>query len=364
MAAATGAEEGRHDGKPAFEVGAMNISTEQLSPPGWEAMFAAPTPRPLTLEDAMGLTGGPRAQPAAAALHAFEAGNEVLERYYGSSIPVAVALVRDPRDPRREKIELACPPGVRLQQSVEELLFRTYALYRQIDLTLEAGRDRALCLNMLYGVIAGLFKELDRTVAGHAAAVDAPVECASITYLEQAYARADGYFRRAAQRRAQMRYLAGIHGGLIAIAGVGFLLARGLATLPDLHGQSAVFLASLIAGGAGAVLSVLYGMTSGNLRLHTLFASAESGLGPLVAAGALRPLLGALSGTVVYVLLQSGLVPLKVPEGVAGTHFYIAVAILAGFSERWARGVLAGTEERIQSAAGGDQQPRPQAAVR
>ena len=57
----------------------------------------------------------------------------------------------------------------------------------------------------------------------------------------------------------------------------------------------------------GALLSVLFGMTSGNLRLHTLFANAESGLGPLVAAGALRPLLGALSGTVVYVLLQSGL---------------------------------------------------------
>ena len=68
-----------------------------------------------------------------------------------------------------------------------------------------------------------------------------------------------------------------------------------------------MFLASLIAGGAGALLSVLYGMTSGNLRLHTLFANAESGLGPLVAAGALRPLLGALSGIVVYVLLQSGL---------------------------------------------------------
>ena len=311
----------------------------------------------------MGLTAGPRAERAAAALQEFESRNEVLERYYGSWTPVAVALVRDPRDARREKIELACPPGVRLDQTVEELLFRTYALYRQVDLTLEAGRDRALCLNMIYGVIAGLFKELDRNAAAHCAAADAPVECTSVTYLEQAYARAERYFKRAAQRRAQMRYLAGIHGGLIVIAGVGFLLARGLATLPDLHGQSAVFLASLIAGGAGAMLSVLYGMTSGNLRLHTLFASAESGLGPLVAAGALRPLLGALSGTVTYVLLQSGLVPLKVPDGVAGTYFFIAVAIVAGFSERWARGVLAGTEERIQSAAGGDQHPHPQAAA-
>ena len=42
--------------------------------------------------------------------------------------------------------------------------------------------------------------------------------------------------------------------------------------------------------------------------------------------------------------------PLKVPDDAAGTHFYIALAIVAGFSERWARGVLAGTEERIQTS--------------
>jgi hypothetical protein len=139
-------------------------------------------------------------------------------------------------------------------------------------------------------------------------------------------------------------------GGLTVIGALGFLLALGLSMLPDVHEQAPMFLASLIAGAAGAVISVLFGMTSGNLKLHTLFASAESTLGPLVAAGALRPLLGALSGTVIYVLLESGLVPLDVPDGAAGTNFVIALAIMAGFSERWARGVLAGTEERIQGA--------------
>jgi hypothetical protein len=142
-------------------------------------------------------------------------------------------------------------------------------------------------------------------------------------------------------------------GGLLVIAGIGWLLGQGLATMPDLSGQSALFLASLVAGGAGALLSVLYGMTSGSLRLRTLFANAESGLVPLAAAGALRPLLGALSGTVVYVLLQSQLLPLEVPNGAARSYFYIAVAIVAGFSERLARGVLAGTEERIQGGGSG-----------
>ena len=139
-------------------------------------------------------------------------------------------------------------------------------------------------------------------------------------------------------------------GGLIVIAVVGVPAdarpvdaARGLRSGADVPGEP-----DRGRCGRGAQRPVRDDV--GNLKLHTLFANAESTLGPLVAAGALRPLLGALSGTVIYVLLESELVPLKVPEGAAGTHFFIALAIVAGFSERWARGVLAGTEERIQTS--------------
>jgi hypothetical protein len=314
----------------------------------FEATLTESTPerrfrRTVTLEDAIGVGSGPLTERTAMLVRAFETQNDVLERYYGSWIAVAVALVNDRG---RERLEISAAPDVHLEQDVEELLFRAISLYRQVDLTFVTGRDRALCLRMLYGVISGLFKELDRNAANHAEG-----EVTRIEYLTAALDRADGYFRRAAQRRAQMRYLGGVIGGLSVIAGVGFLLSLGLSMLPDLQDQSGMYLASLIAGGMGALLSVLYGMTSGNLRLHTLFANAESGRGPLVAAGALRPLLGALSGTVVYVLLQSGFVPLKVPEGAAATHFFIAIAIVAGFSERWARGVLAGTEERVAGSS-------------
>jgi hypothetical protein len=314
----------------------------------FEATLTESTPerrfrRTVTLEDAIGVSSGPQTERTAMLVRAFETQNDVLERYYGGWIAVAVALVNDRG---RERLEISAAPDVHLEQDVEELLFRAISLYRQVDLTFVTGRDRALCLRMLYGVISGLFKELDRNAANHADG-----EVTRIAYLTAALDRAEGYFRRAAQRRAQLRYLGGVIGGLSAIAGAGFLLSLGLSMLPELQDQSGMYLASLIAGGMGALLSVLYGMTSGNLRLHTLFASAESGRGPLVAAGALRPLLGALSGTVVYVLLQSGFIPLKVPEGAAGTHFFIAIAIVAGFSERWARGVLAGTEERVTASA-------------
>src|SRR3954453_18926011 len=278
-------------------------------------------PRPVTLEDAIGVGSGPQTERTAILVRAFETQNDVLERYYGSWIAVAVALVDDRG---RERLEISAAPDVHLEQNVEELLFLAISLYRQVDLTFEAGRHRPLCLRMLYGVISGLFKELDRNAATRAEG--AAVECARIEYLAAALDRADGYFRRAAQRRAQLRYLGGVIGGLTVIAGVGFLLSIGLSLLPALQDQSGMSLASLIAGGMGALLSVLYGMTSGNLRLHTLFANAESGGGPLEATGGPRPLLGALSGTGVAVLLQSGLIPLKVPEGAAGTLFFIAIA--------------------------------------
>lgn len=276
--------------------------------------------------------------------------DDVIERYEGTSIAVSIVLYRDERE-GRDRLSFTAGPEVRLDQSVEELLFRAYSLSRQVHLTFESGRDRSLCLQMLYGVIAGIFKELDRNEVMRRTGKGTSA-CTQLKYLEKACARAEDYFRRASQRRAQLRYLGGMTGGLTIIAGVGVLLSLGLASLPDLDAQAPMFLASLIAGGMGAVLSVLYGMTSGNLKLHTLFANAESGMGPLVAAGALRPLLGGLSGIVAFVLLQAGIVPIDVPDGAAGTNFVIALAILAGFSERWARGILAGTEERLSAQPG------------
>jgi len=278
--------------------------------------------------------------------------HELLESYLGSRLPVAIALYEHTEE-HRVRLEFVCGPEVELAQPVEELLFRAYTLSRQIHLTFEAGRDRALCLQMVYGVIAGIFKELDRC------AVNGCESCTRLKYLEAACTRVEAYVARASQRRAQLRYLGGMVGGLTIIAGAGVLLSIGLASLPDLHSQAPMFLAALIAGGMGAVLSVLFGMTSGNLKLHTLFANAESGMGPLVAAGALRPLLGGLSGIVAYVLLQAELVPLEIPDGAAGTNFCIALAIVAGFSERWARGVLAGTEERLN----GNGAPAPEPKV-
>src|SRR4051794_29518121 len=202
--------------------------------------------RRVTLEDAVGLGRGPRHEQTALLTRAFESQHEVLEHYYGAWAAVAVALVREGS---RERIEFACAPDVELEQNVEELLFRAHSLYQQARLTLDAGRDRTVVVHMAYGVIAGVFKELDRAAAGQ------ETDLTHVSYLEHACSRAERYFNRAAQRRAQLRYLAGVFGGLGVIALVGALLAVGLSTLPAIDGESPMFLASLIGGGAGALLS-------------------------------------------------------------------------------------------------------------
>ncbi|MBE2320609.1 hypothetical protein DVA67_031910 [Solirubrobacter sp. CPCC 204708] len=271
-----------------------------------------------------------------------------IERYEGTCIAVSIELYRNESE-KRDRLEFSVAPDVRMPQDIEELLFRAYTLSRQVHLTFTSGRDRSLCLQMVYGVISGIFRELDREAAMRKAGHD-NVKCSQMKYLETACKRAEAYFARASQRRAQLRYLGGLGVGLLLTSAAGTGMTLGLEAVPETGDSPWMLFAMLLAGGLGAVLSVLFGMTSGNLKLHTLFAHAESGIGPLVAAGALRPLVGALSGLLAYVLLQSGIVPLEVAEGAQGTHFFIALAIVAGFSERWTRGLLAGTEERLQAA--------------
>ena len=85
----------------------------------------------------------------------------VIERYEGTCIDVSIVLYRNEQE-RRDRLTFTAGPRVRMKQDVEELLFRAYSLSRQVHLTFESGRDRSLCLQMVYGVIAGVFKELDR----------------------------------------------------------------------------------------------------------------------------------------------------------------------------------------------------------
>ena len=72
--------------------------------------------------------------------------------------------------------------------------------------------------------------------------------------------------------------------------------------------------------------------------------------------GAYRPLIGSVSGIVVYFLMKTPLIPLE--ESALTLPLFVVVSFLAGFSERWTRMVLTGAMRTI----GGREQESAEAA--
>lgn len=278
---------------------------------------------------------------------------DLSQAYYGRHLEFAAGLTTPKDEGQGDTIHLECGADVRLDRGAEELLFKCCALSRHAYLTL-SSRDRKICMEMIFGVISGLLKSLDRAAGSKGASEAGETSCREIRYLEQEHKRAHDYYERSAQRQAQMHYFLGMLGGLAVIVGLAAVMLLALSPTSNIDESTGFFLVSLVAGSAGAMVSVMYGITSGTLRLNDLVLSGESGPRVLSIAGVMRPLLGAVFGVVLYVLLESRLLPLAGPaEESKRIFFYMAVAFLAGFSERWARGIVAGTEKQIGSTGKG-----------
>lgn len=78
-------------------------------------------------------------------------------------------------------------------------------------------------------------------------------------------------------------------------------------------------------------------MSAGKLALNH-----ESGKGIIRLLGGMRPLIGAVFGVALYVLLEGGLLSLAPADGADRVYFYAGVAFVAGFSERFAQDAVAG----------------------
>jgi hypothetical protein len=148
--------------------------------------------------------------------------------------------------------------------------------------------------------------------------------------LEQARA----YYHEAANGQAQLYYFAGMILGALLLACISLLL--GLTS--DLSGvdKRDVF-GSLTAGTLGALVSVMASIGSGQFRLDH-----DVGRRYPIFLGALRPLIGAIFGLVLYFAVTSSLLNIfKLPSADDNRfYFLLVIAFLAGFSERWARDTL------------------------
>ena len=143
-----------------------------------------------------------------------------------------------------------------------------------------------------------------------------------------------------------MVYVWGMVQGIIAIsaliAAVGVYMA--IESRPTLHDPSAQQLAATLAAGAvGALISVLLRMDE--RRTSTFKIDAEIGGRAVRRLGLFRTTVGAILATAVFFALKAGLLQqITIPQGPRAIYFFLVVAFLAGFSERWAQIVLGGAE--------------------
>jgi hypothetical protein len=98
--------------------------------------------------------------------------------------------------------------------------------------------------------------------------------------------------------------------------------------------------------------AILRGLTRWGGRRGGFTTDHELGSVGVRRLGAFRPLIGAISGVIVYFLVQTSLVPID--ESALTFPFYVVVAFLAGFSERWTKVVLDGAMRTIEKVGGGD----------
>lgn len=174
----------------------------------------------------------------------------------------------------------------------------------------------------------------------------------------------EDYYQDAGQKRARLHYVEGmLVFGVPAVAVVavacGFILGIFGLFDPEAAGVRQ-FYACMAAGAVGAIVSVVIRM-SGRGGGFTI--DHELGSAGVMQLGALRPLIGAVFGVVLSLLIQTFLVPID-PKSLS-FDLFVVVAFLAGFSERWAKVMLEGamrTVEKVEDTSDeGQIQPPPAA---
>ena len=204
-------------------------------------------------------------------------------------------------------------------------------------------------LNKLYYIIELVFVTWT-SLNARSATADTATEYLTVTehidqQLEEVRKLSDDLIGRSEARHAQQTYVIGMIPGLILV-----VVAAALTWNFGLwNGEAVGVPISVVAGAAGALLSVMARMTRAR-SADNLNVDAQVG-GPLLAlGGAFRPIVGSILGLAVFSLIQARLLPLAMPPGAAGLYFVGSVAFLAGFSERLAQDALLRTSHGVFSA--------------
>ena len=191
------------------------------------------------------------------------------------------------------------------------------------------------------GLISSLYIEYSQNHQEGKISPD-PAHIADLKQLRRELEGVKDTYRRVGLARGQWRYLTGAGLGAVVIA----VLAGIAAAILGTANHHIIWLGALAGGAVGALLSVLERLTRGALRVG-FEAEAEH----LIISGISRPVVGAISGVALFVLIGGNVaLPfIKASENSQGL-FFMGVAFLAGFSERLAKDVLGNAVSSITEA--------------
>jgi hypothetical protein len=181
--------------------------------------------------------------------------------------------------------------------------------------------------------------------------------------VQHELSRIEDYYQRAGEKQARLHYVTGmLVFGILIVVLAGLVSAGSLAIfglLAPHHWGVRRFYACMAAGAVGAIVSVLIRMGGRRGGFNIDHELGSSGVRRL---GAFRPIIGAICGVAIALLLTTTLVPIK--HSALTVHFYVVVAFLAGFSERWTKVVLDGAMRTVQKFDGDPQQATSDKGIR
>jgi len=269
---------------------------------------------------------------------------EITDAYICESGPMAVAVTALRPKPlerkllrSKDKIEMFTETErlVRMHPEVALILHRAEVQYVSVRNALR-GLSQRLLVNWLFvwmrDLMLSAIPETDGTVQ--------PLTEKQIAEQARELDRIEEHYQQAASREAQIVYLGGMLGGVLALCAVtvpvGILLAAS-----DVPVNLTTFFGCLISGALGALVSVVTRMSADKFHVRH-----EVGRSYVQRVAAFRPFIGGVFGLLVYFALQGGVIrQLDVPSADDDRFaFFLVLAFAAGFSERLVKEVLRSTD--------------------
>jgi hypothetical protein len=267
----------------------------------------------------------------------FEEGSgRIVSWYVASEVFAAAALT--------EKDGISVTLGRELPRGTDELvnLIRrcqqvAFSAWHRLD-----RLDRVHCQAMVFQVIEEALRRLDTDEVGRADDCMGP--------LRDRLDQAEDFMLRCARRRAQARYLKGMLFGTVAIGAVIAAVTIALVAMGELTRLGGQLLLVATAGTVGAVVSVLWRMTSGSFRMNLPTLDHDMKGTDLRIIAALRPVIGLVFALAAIVLVMGELIPLDQQDGESRSALFAGIGFLAGFSERLAQDMFARSGQGLAGA--------------